>query len=251
MSKKWLLAITLGAALSSGQVFAEDKLRIGTEGAYAPYNFMNDQGKVAGFEVDLGNEICKRTSMTCEFIVNEWDSIIPNLLAGNYDVIMAGMSITDERKKSIAFSEEYKPVDPSLYLVKKDTKLEFDKLEGKNIGVQGGTIQATFAQEKWAGKNTLKSYEKADQTLADLMAGTVDTVLADGEFVRTNAKGSNGELVVIGPEEMIGGGIGVGMRPDDTKLHEKVNGALAEMKKDGSLDELIKKYFDAGPFYKK
>ena len=251
MSKKWLLAMTLGAAFISGQVFAEDKLRVGTEGAYAPYNFVNDQGKLAGFEIDLANEICKRTKMTCDFVVNEWDSIIPNLLAGNYDVIMAGMSITDERKKSITFSDEYKPVDPSLYIVKKDTKLDFDKLEGKNIGVQGGTIQDGFAKDKWGAKNTLKSYEKADQSLADLMAGTVDTVLADGEFVRTAIKGSNGELATAGPEENIGGGIGIGMRPDDKALHEKVNGVLAEMKKDGALDELIKKYFDVGPFYKK
>jgi polar amino acid transport system substrate-binding protein len=251
MSKKWLLAVTLGTALLSGQAFAEDKLRIGSEGAYAPYNFVNDQGKLAGYDVDVGNEICKRTKMTCEFIVNEWDSIIPNLLAGNYDAILAGMSITDERKKSIAFSEEYKPVDPSLYMLKKDTKLDFDKLEGKNLGVQGATIQATFAQEKWAGKNTLKSYEKADQSVADLMAGTIDAVLADGEFVRTNVAGSNGELITAGPEEMIGGGIGIGMRPDDKALQEKVNAALAEMKKDGTLDELIKKYFNVGPFYKK
>lgn len=243
MSKKWLLAITLGTALVSGQVFAEDKFRVGTEGAYAPYNYVNDEGKLAGFEVDLGNEICKRTKMTCEFIQNKWDSIIPNLLAGNYDAIMAGMSITDERKKSITFSDEYKPVDPSLYLVKKGTQLDFDKLEGKSVGIQGATIQDAFAKEKWGAKNTLKSYEKADQSLADVMAGTVDVVLADGEFVRTAVAGSNGELEVVGPKEMIGGGIGIGMRPDDTKLHEKVNAALAEIKKDGTLETLTKKYF--------
>lgn len=243
MSKKWLLAITLGTALVSGQAFAEDKLRVGTEGAYAPYNYVNDEGKLAGFEIDLGNEICKRTNMTCEFIQNKWDSIIPNLLAGNYDAIMAGMSITDERKKSITFSDEYKPVDPSLYLVKKGTQLDFDKLEGKSIGIQGATIQDGFAKEKWGAKNTLKSYEKADQSLADVMAGTVDVVLADGEFVRTAVAGSNGELEIVGQKEMIGGGIGIGMRPDDTKLHEKINTALAEIKKDGTLETLTKKYF--------
>ncbi|HPY42072.1 MAG TPA: transporter substrate-binding domain-containing protein, partial [Thiolinea sp.] len=88
-----------------------------------------------------------------------------------------------------------------------------------------------------------KSYEKADQSLADVMAGTVDVVLADGEFVRTAVAGSNGELETTGPQELIGGGIGIGMRPDDTKLHEKVNAALAEIKKDGTLEALTKKYF--------
>ncbi len=252
MGKKWLLSVVMGAALVSGTAFAEDKLRIGTEGAYAPYNFMNDEGKLAGFEIDLGNELCKRTNMTCEFVANEWDSIIPNLIAGNYDAIMAGMSITDERKKTITFSDEYKPVDPSIYAVKKGAELDFDKLlEGKNLGVQGATIQATFAEEKYKGKATIKAYEKPDQSVADLMAGSVDAVLADGEFIKTAVSGSNGELVVAGPAEIIGGGIGIGMRQGDTKLHEKLNAALAEMKKDGALDELIQKYFKIGPFYKK
>lgn len=248
MTKKWLLSVALGAALVSGSAFA-DTLRIGTEGAYPPYNFINDDGKLAGFEVDLGNEICKRVDMTCEFVQNEWDSIIPNLIAGNYDAIMAGMSITEERKKSIAFSDEYKPVDASLYAAAKGDTFDFDKLEGKSIGVQGATIQAAFAEEKLGEKNTIKSYEKPDQTIADLAAGNVDMVLADGEFIRTATGGSNGMLEVVGPEEMIGGGIGIGLRQDDEALIEKLNAALAEMKADGTLDEVMSKYFkDVKPY---
>ncbi|MEZ5447919.1 MAG: transporter substrate-binding domain-containing protein [Thiolinea sp.] len=251
MSNKFLLAMALGTALAlSGTAAMADTFRVGTEGAYAPYNFMNDEGKLAGFEIDLGNELCKRMDMECEFIVNEWDSIIPNLVAGNYDAIMAGMSITDERKKTIAFSDEYKPVDPSLYLAAAGTELDFDNLEGKSIGVQGATIQAAFAEEKFAGKNTIKSYEKPDQSIADLGAGNVDAVLADGEFIRTMEQGAQGAFAIIGPEEMIGGGIGIGMRQDDAGLQEKVNAALEAVKQDGTLDELIMKYFEVGPFYK-
>lgn len=250
-SKRFLpLILGVSLALGASSAWAEDKIRIGTEGAYAPYNFMNDDGKLAGFEIDLGNVLCERIKAKCEFVVNEWDSIIPNLVAGNYDAIMAGMSITEERKKKITFSDEYKPVDPSLYIVAKDTKLDFDKLEGKNIGVQGATVQADFAKEKLGEKNTIKAFEKPDQSIADLMAGNVDAVLADGEFIKTTAKGSNGEMVVAGPEEMIGGGIAVAMRQDDKDLHAKFNTALEEVKKDGTLDELIKKYFKIGPFYK-
>ncbi len=245
MSKKWLLSATLmGAALFAGSALAEGTLRVGTEGAYPPYNFMNDDGKLAGFEIDLGNELCKRTEMTCEFIQNEWDSIIPNLLSGNYDAIMAGMSITDERKKTITFSDEYKPVSPSLYAVVKGTTLDFTDLTDASIGVQGGTIQATFAEEKFGADNTIKSYEKPDQSIADLAAGNVDAVLADDEFIRTAVGGSNDMLEITGPEELIGGGIGIGMRPDDTELHAKLNKALASMKEDGSLEELTKKYFE-------
>ncbi|MEZ5535247.1 MAG: transporter substrate-binding domain-containing protein [Thiolinea sp.] len=251
MKKNWLLSIAMTAALASTSVLAADTLRIATEGAYAPYNFMNDEGKLAGFEIELGNALCEQVKMECEFVVNEWDSIIPNLIAGNYDAIMAGMSITEERKKTITFSDEYKPVDPSLYLAAKGAELDFDKLEGKNIGVQGATIQADFAAEKFSAGNTIKSYEKPDQSIADLAAGNVDTVLADGEFIRTMAEGSGGELVIVGPEEMIGGGIGIGMRQDDEDLHKTLNEGLTALKENGTLDELIKKFFDVGPFYKK
>ena len=252
MNKKFLLSMVVGSALMLGSsAFAADKVRLGTEGAYAPYNFVNDDGKLAGFEIDLGNELCKIAKVECEWVVNEWDSIIPNLIAGNYDGIMAGMSITDERKKTITFSNEYMPVDPSMYIVAKDTELDFDKLEGKSIGVQGATIQAAFAEEKYGKNNTIKSYEKGDQTIADLMAGNLDAVLADGEFLKPAVKGSEGAMMFAGPEETIGGGIGIGMRQDDKELHEKMNAALETAKKDGVVDELIAKYFDGkGPFYK-
>ncbi|WP_020396122.1 transporter substrate-binding domain-containing protein [Thiolinea disciformis] len=251
MFKKALLSVLLGAALVSGSVLAEDKLRIASEGAYAPYNYLDDNGKLAGFEIDLGNALCEQVKMKCEWVTNAFDAMIPNLIAGNYDAIMAGMSITDERKKTITFSDEYKPVDPSLYVTTKDTKLDFEKLEGKNIGVQSGTIQAKFAEEKWGAKNKIKAFEKPDQSIADLSAGNVDMVLADGEFIRTMIKGAGDALVLAGPEEMIGGGIGIGLRQNDKELLEKLNGGLKALKESGKVDELIKKYFDAGPFYKK
>ncbi|PID50208.1 MAG: amino acid ABC transporter [Proteobacteria bacterium] len=249
MKKTWLMALALGAALVSGTAVAEGTLRIGTEGAYAPYNFLNDDGKVAGFEIDLGNALCEQLAMECKFVLNEWDSIIPNLLAGNYDLIMAGMSITDERKKTLAFSDEYKPVDPSLYLVVKGTELDFGNLEGKSVGVQGATLQAAFAEEKFGEKNTIKSYEKSDQFVSDLAAGNVDVVLADGEFIRAMAEGSQGLLEITGPEEQIGGGIAVGLRQDDAELLEKLNAALDTLKENGELDQLLEKYFKMKSVY--
>lgn len=251
MNKKSLLSIALAAALSmAGSAIADDKIRLGTEGAYAPFNFVNDDGKLAGFEIELGDALCAEIKAECEWVVNEWDSIIPNLVAGNYDGIMAGMSITDERKKTISFSEEYYPADPSRYITAEGTEIDWDKLEGKSIGVQGATIQAAFAEEKYGENNTIKSYEKGDQTIADLMAGNLDIVLADGEFLKPAVKGSEGAMVFAGPEETIGGGIGIGMRQDESELHEKMNAGLAALKKSGKIDELIAKYFDGkGPFY--
>src|ERR1041384_3293823 len=112
--KKLILAAVATLALGTA-VQAQETVRIATEGAYAPWNFLNDAGEPAGYEIDLGNAICAKAGFTCEFVINDWDSIIPNLLAGNYDVIMAGMSITDERLETIDFTDAYFPPDPSKY----------------------------------------------------------------------------------------------------------------------------------------
>ena len=112
--KKVLISI---AALALSANFAmADTVRMGTEGAYPPYNFINDAGEVDGFERELGDELCKRAGLTCEWVVNDWDSIIPNLVSGNYDTIIAGMSITDERDEVIDFTQNYTPPSPSIFV---------------------------------------------------------------------------------------------------------------------------------------
>ena len=112
--KKILLTAVL--AVFSGTVALADTVRLGTEGAYEPWNFVNDAGKLDGFEIELGNELCKRASLSCEWVKNDWDSIIPNLKSGNYDAIIAGMSITEERQKAIDFTNEYYPPDSSSFV---------------------------------------------------------------------------------------------------------------------------------------
>ena len=131
------VALTAGMALADGHA---KTVRMGTEGAYPPYNFLNDDGEVAGFEREVGDELCARAELTCEWVTNEWDSIIPNLVSGNYDVIIAGMSITAERDEVIDFSEAYTQPDPSAYLV---MSTDID-LENGVIAAQTGTIQAAF-----------------------------------------------------------------------------------------------------------
>lgn len=108
---KKLILTTAALALTAG-IATADTIRMGTEGAYAPFNYLDDNGEVAGFERDLGDELCKRAELTCEWVTNEWDSIIPNLVSGNYDTIIAGMSITDERKEKIDFTQAYTQPDP-------------------------------------------------------------------------------------------------------------------------------------------
>lgn len=245
--KKILIAMIVGAVSFSTSAMAE-KVRIASEGAYAPWNYMDESGKLAGFEVDLGNELCKRAGLECEWIVNEWDTMIPNLVAGNYDAIMAGMSITDERLESIDFSDEYFPPDPSKFAAAKGVELDFSNLTGKKLGVQGGTIQAAYAEEHYKEGNDILSYETGDQSVADLMAGNVDAVLADGSFLAPVIEGSGGAIAFVGDDIMIGGGVGIGLRKDNA-LKAKFEAAIASAKADGTLDKLIMEYFEKGPFF--
>jgi len=122
---KTLILSTAVLALTAGAAFADahSVVRMGTEGAYPPYNFLNDDGEVDGFERELGDELCARAELTCEWVTNEWDSIIPNLVSGNYDTIIAGMSVTDERKEVIAFSEQYTLPDPHCWNLRHPMKL--------------------------------------------------------------------------------------------------------------------------------
>ena len=127
-------------ALCAGAASAQDVVRMGTEGAYPPYNFINDQGEIAGFERDLGDELCVRAQLTCTWVKNDWDSIIPNLTSGNYDTIIAGMSITEEREAIVDFTQPYFPPAESLFMALSE---DFT-LEGAVVAAQTNTIQAGY-----------------------------------------------------------------------------------------------------------
>lgn len=247
--KKIILPVALALTVLSTSAMAADKVRIATEGAYAPWNFLDDDGKLAGFEIDLGNALCAEAKLDCEFKANEWDSIIPNLIAGNYDVIMAGMSITAERAEKISFSNEYYPVEKSQMASESGKPYDFNKLKGMKIGVQGATVQADWLAKNLADGNTIKSFEKPDQSVADLMAGNIDLLLADGSFLEPVVEGSKGKLSIVGPGFDIGGGVAIGLRQADKELAGKFNAAIATLKTNGTVDTLIKKYFKKGPFY--
>ena len=247
--KKLILAAAAVIALGSAAQ-AQDTVRIATEGAYAPWNFLDDAGNPAGFEIDLGNAICAQAGLTCEWIINDWDSIIPNLLAGNYDVIMAGMSITDERLETIDFSQNYFPPDPSKFVAPAGSALDFAALSGARIGVQGGTIQAAYAEENLASGNTIVSFGTADQAMADLAAGNLDTILADGAYLEPVIAASNGALEFVGEDVLIGGGVGAGLRKDEAELKTAIDDALTALKADGTVDKLIAQWFEGrGPYF--
>ncbi|MFW8634102.1 transporter substrate-binding domain-containing protein [Cribrihabitans pelagius] len=229
---KSLILGTAVLALTAGMGLAET-VRLGTEGAYPPYNFLNDAGEVDGFERELGDELCARAELTCEWVTNDWDSIIPNLVSGNYDAIIAGMSITPERDEVVDFSQNYTPPSASAYAALSE---DVD-LTGGVVAAQTGTIQANHVVDSGA---TLLEFPTPDETIAAVKAGEADAVMADKDFLVPEVEGS--DLVFVGDDVPLGGGIGLAFRESDPELRGKFDAAIQSMKDDGTLNELIIKW---------
>ncbi|MEJ6392297.1 transporter substrate-binding domain-containing protein [Gymnodinialimonas sp. 2305UL16-5] len=225
-----LLALTAGAVLADGH----GVVRMGTEGAYPPYNFINDNGEVDGFERALGDELCARAELTCEWVLNDWDSIIPNLTSGNYDTIIAGMSITDERDEVIDFTQGYLPPTSSLFMA-----MDEIELDGSVIAAQTNTIQAGYIAE--IEGVTLIEFATPDETVAAVRNGEADAVFADGDFILGIAA-EDSDLDVILDPVALGGGVGMGLREGD-ELIAAFDEQITAMKEDGTLNALIVEWF--------
>ena len=262
-------ALAIGGAAAQGKKW--ETVKIATEGAYAPWNFTGAGGKLEGFDIDLANELCGRMKTKCEIVAQDWDGIIPALLAKKYDAVMAGMSITDERKKVIEFSTSYAN-SPNGLLVAKNSPLAkipgtgqafnlttqqaaAEKaindlkplLKGKTIGVQGSTIHSAFADKYLKGTVEVREYKTTEAHDLDLAAGRIDAVLADSTaIIGTLEKPEFKDYVLVGPSitgGMLGGGVGVGLRKDDKDLKKSFDEAIQAAIKDGTTQKLSMKWF--------
>ena len=233
-------ASLVGVVMAGSAMAAGHAVRMGTEGAYPPYNFINDKGEVDGFEREMGDEICKRAGLECTWVTNDWDSIIPNLVSGNYDTIIAGMSVTAERDEVIDFTNEYIPASPSAYVALSD---DVD-LSGGVVTAQTSTIQAGYVASSGA---TLVEFATPDETIAAVRNGEADAVLADKDYLAPIVAESGGELVFVGDDVRIGGGVGMGVRESDGELKAKLNAAIDSMKADGTLNAMLAKWFTENP----
>ncbi|NTF16509.1 transporter substrate-binding domain-containing protein [Agrobacterium tumefaciens] len=227
---------------------AEDSIKIATEGVYPPFNYV-EGGKLTGFDVDIANALCEKAKLKCEIVTQEWDGMIPALVAHKFDAIVASMNITDERKKKIDFTAKYYDT-PAKFMAPKDAKvtdLSPAALAGKNIGVQGSTTQQNFLEGKYK-ESTIKTYTSVDDASADLAAGRLDFVLSDkillDAWLKKSSDGSCCELVGDDLRDpLFGAGKGVGVRKEDTALREKFDAALKEILADGTYKTINAKYF--------
>ncbi len=244
-------------------------IRIGTEGAYPPWNAKDESGKLIGFEVELANFLCIYMKADCTIVEQDWDGMIPGLIMRKYDAIMAGMSITDERLKTINFSQGYADEVASLAVmkgsslermdtpkainlslggsdVKKALKTLTSVLAGKTIGVQTATIHQNFLESGDIGSVKVRTYKTQDEVNLDLAAGRIDAALAAAVAFTDYAEKSGKPVVLVGPTfsgGAFGNGVGVGIRKADTQLLKDFNEAIDTARKSGKISELAIRWF--------
>lgn len=220
-------------------------LRIGTSADFPPSNFINERGEIDGFERELGDEICARMELECEWVRNEWVSIIPSLLSGDYDIIIAGMAVTKERDEQIDFTQAYIPTTPSAYVALAGS--DEGVINGK-VAVQANTIQQDYLLDAGITRVIFLAGEDPVEAVRN---GEADAVFADKNFLKNFVEDSGGGLTFVGPEVTFDGQeASIGVRENDGELKRRLNAALGTMKDDGSLNELIRKWFgeDAATF---
>jgi len=225
------------------------KIRIGTEGAYKPFNYINQKGQLLGFDVDIARALCKEMKRECEFVTQDWDGMIPALMMKKFDAIVASMSITEKRKKKVDFTDRYYST-PAKFVVPKDSKLEISKvgLKGKIIGVQRSTVHATYLEGVYKGIVTVKQYDTQESANLDLNSGRVDAVLADSAVMYQWMKDhGQGRFKFVGPDlndpKWFGIGAGIAVRKNQAELVASFNKALVVIKGNGTYDRIRKKYF--------
>ncbi len=270
--KKILIYLLSIGVFGVASIANSQTIRIGTEGAYPPWNNINSAGDLEGAEIDFGNEACKRMGVTCEWVTQDWDGIIPALLQGKYDIIIAGMSITEERKEKVNFTTGYM-TDGARFAVLKNSGLAnlniagmakvnlnnaggkeqaaigqlIAAMDGKTVCVQSSTIHQNFLEKHMSGAVDVKLYQAVDDHNLDLAAGRCDAVLADvGSIIDFMESDGGVDVAFTGPTfsgGVFGDGVGGAVRKEDTDILEMWNAAIAEMSKDGTTAEITKEWF--------
>lgn len=244
-------AIIIGLFFLSTGASAENVVRIGTEGAYPPFNYIDKDGNLQGFDIEIAKALCEAADMECTFVTQSWDGMIPALMARKYDAIIASMSITEERKQRVDFTKKYYQT-PARFVRQKGSNIEITEegLKGKTVGVQRATVSANFINDNFSDILTIRSYATQEEANMDITSGRLDLLFADAVVLQTGFldtdPGKNYEFA--GPsytdEEWFGEGIGIALRKGEDELREKFNNAIIQIREDGTYQKINDKYFD-------
>lgn len=234
-----LVAAGVFAAGAGAQ--AQDKITIATEGAYPPFNGKDASGQLVGFDLDIAKALCAEIKATCEIVAQDWDGIIPGLEAKKYDMIAASMSITDERKQKVDFTDRYYSNHLRIVAKKGSGITGPDGLAGKNVGAQRSTVSATWTEDKLGRRSTVKLYDTQTAAYSDLEAGRLDALVSDVYPAFDWLKDKPG-FEFVGEKIDIDDKIGIAVRKGDP-LREKLNKALATIRANGTYAKLNAQYF--------
>ena len=251
MRKFAFVALFAALALSAGTAAADmKKVTLGTEGAYPPFNWIDESGELKGFDVDIGNALCAAANLECTWVIQDWDGIIPGLLAKKFDAIVASMSITEERRKVVDFTAKYYTT-PAKFVRMKGSGIEItpEGLDGKSVGVQRATIHENFLRDNYGDIVDIKAYASQEEANLDFASGRVDLLLADSvvllEGFLNTPDGEGAEFV--GPEftdpQWFGDGAGIAVRKGETELVDALSAAIAAIRADGTYKAINDKYF--------
>ena len=250
--KKAIACLTFSMLALCAHAKDAAELRFGVDPSYAPFESKSPSGQLVGFEIDLGNEICRRLTVRCVWVETAFDGIIPALQGRKFEAILSAMSITPKREAQVAFSTPLFNT-PSRLIGRQgaDIKPSIESLKGKRVGVAQGSTQEAYAKAYWAPAGIeVVSYVNQEQVYADLRSGRIDVTLTDmisgSEGFLKTAQGAGyaflGEPVT--DAKTLGKGAAIGFRKDDVSLREKVNGVIEAMKKDGTYLKIRQRYFD-------
>lgn len=244
-------------AFSAGNALADShamSIRIGTEGAYPPFNNLEADGTLVGFDVDIAKALCDEMGAKCELVIQDWDGMIPALLAGKFDAIIASMSITEERKEKVDFSNKYYNTPPAIAIPKDSdiTAATVEALAGKLLGAQSSTTHSNYAEAK-LGSAGLKLYPTPDEYKLDIASGRIDAVIDDvivlSEWLKTDDGACCKLLGTLLPDPVINGeGAGIAIRKGEDELREKLNSAIDAIRANGKYREINDRYFSVDVF---
>jgi arginine/ornithine transport system substrate-binding protein len=253
MKKLLIVVAVIALVCAAGTVQAKDWkiVRIGVEGAYPPFSYTTADGKLEGFDIDIAVALCKAMGVEYKLVAQDWDGIIPALMARKYDAIIASMSITEERKKKVAFSNKYYST-PAKFVCKKGTVKEFTKatLKGKTVGVQRATTHDSYLTDNYGKDVKIKRYASQDDAYLDMAAGRLDFLLADSVALSDGflKKPEGKDFEFVGPDmtdvRWFGEGEGVACRKKDKDLVEMFNKAIDQIRADGTYKKIQDKYFN-------